>query len=176
MEKYLLLKLGMNISEVEKVLDQKITLERNTCKPDTKGFHYLNDTIGTYLSFTEDKILEHISFSYPFSVAVDGIKIGMNMNEVKKIKGLPEKQENYENYSEMVEWHYYSNNTVYLFIDHKVYDISFHDFNENYLTEEDIEKLVNAVSGIDKIENCDIENGDVVISSSFDIDKSDEIE
>jgi len=169
MEKYLLLKLGINLSEVEKVLKQTITLERNTCSPDSKGFNYLNDTIGTYLSFTEDKILEHISFSYPFSLVVDGIKIGMNMNEVEKIKGIPEKREYSENFQEMEEWLYYSKNTAYLFIDKKIYDISHHNF-EVFLTKDDIEVLVNAVSGTDKIEN-----GDIVFSSSFDNDKSDEI-
>ena len=92
MEKYLLLKLGMNLSEVEKVLDQKIILERHKHRPDSKGFCHLNDPIGIYLSFTKDKILKSISFFYPFSIAVDGINIGMNMNEVEKIKGLPEKK------------------------------------------------------------------------------------
>lgn len=92
MEKYLLLKLGMNILEVEKVLGQKIILERNEHRPDSKEFFCLNDTIGTYLNFTNDKILSLISFFYPFSVAVDGITIRLNMNEVEKINGLPEKK------------------------------------------------------------------------------------
>jgi len=105
MEKYLLLKLGMNISEVEKVLEEKIT-------------------------------------------AVDGIKIGMNMNEVEKIKGLPEKIETSDEFPEMVDWFYYSKNIVYYFIDNKVDDISFHDFNGNYFTNEDIEKLLNAADGV----------------------------
>lgn len=129
MEKYLLLKLGMNILEVEKVLGQKIILERNEHRPDSKEFFCLNDTIGTYLNFTNDKILSLISFFYPFSVAVDGITIRLNMNEVEKINGLPEKKENWEDYPEQEEWIYCSKNTSYLFIDKKVYDISLYDFN-----------------------------------------------
>jgi len=181
MEKYFLLKLGMNLSEVEKVLDQKITLERYTHSPDSKNLFYVDYTIGTYLLFTEDIILESISFRYPFYVAVDGIKIGMNMNEVEKIKGVPEENVIYDKYSEMVEWHYYSKNITYLFIDNKVYEISFYNFDESYLTKDDIDTLVNAVSDFDKIDtsyfeitsnfNKLIENGDVVISSSFDSDK-----
>jgi hypothetical protein len=175
MEKYLLLKLGMNISEVEKVLEQKITLERNTRRPDSKSLFYVDYTIGTYLLFTEDKILDFIAFNHSFSVAVDGIKIGMNMNEVEKIKGSPEKIDISDKYPEMVEWYYYSKNIVYLFIDNKVYDISFHDFNGNILTNEDIDKLINAADDVYKIENSDIENGNVVISSSFDSDEPNEI-
>jgi len=152
MEKYLLLKLGMNILEVEKVLEEKITLERHIYRSDSKRFCYLNDTMGTYLNFTEEKILKSISFNSPFSVAVDGIKIGMNMNEVEKIKGLPEKIETSDEFPEMVDWFYYSKNIVYYFIDNKVDDISFHDFNGNYFTNEDIEKLVNAADGVYKYE------------------------
>ena len=104
MEKYLLLKLGMNVSEVEKVLGQKIILERH--RPDSKDLFYVDYTIGTYLCFTEDKTLDFISFKNTFSLAVDGIKIGMNMNEVKKIKGLAEKEEPSENFPELEEWFY----------------------------------------------------------------------
>jgi len=175
MEKYLLLKLGMNVSEVEKVLEQKITLERNTHRPDSKSLFYVNYTIGTYLLFTEDKILKSITFSSPFSVAIDGIKIGMNMNDVEKIKGLPDKIETSDKFPEMVDWLYFSKDIVYYFIDNKVYDISFHDFNGKFLTNEDIEKLLNAADGVYKINNCDIENGDIVISSSFDSDVPNEI-
>jgi len=166
MEKYLLLKLGMSVSEVEKVLEQKITLERHEHSLDSKGF-YSDDTIGTYLHFTDDKILDLISFLKTFSLAVDGITIGMNMNEVEKIKGLPEKKEHSENFPEIEEWFYYSKNTAYLFVDNKVYDISLYNC-EVFLTKDDIEALVNAVSGVDKIEDFDIENGDIVFSSSFD--------
>jgi hypothetical protein len=174
MEKYLSLKLGMNISEVEKTLYKKLTLEY-ILKPELKGFLYLNDTVGTYLRFTKDKILEHISFNTPFSLAIDGITIGMNMNEVEKLKGLPEIKESGENYPEYEDWIFYSKNTVYYFIENKVNSISLNDFNGTILTDEDVEKLINATVDKDKIENCDIENGDVVISSSFDIDKYDEI-
>jgi len=184
MEKYLLLKLGMNVSEVEKVLDQKITLERHEHRLDSKGF-YSNDTIGTYLHFTEDKILNLISFLKTFSLAVDGITLGMNMNEVEKIKGLPETQESSENFPEIEEWFYPSNNTAYLFVENKVYDITHYNFSEDYLTKDDVEALVNAVNGVDKIDKSyfeitsyfenSIENGDIVVSSSFDNDKSDEI-
>jgi hypothetical protein len=166
MEKYLLLKLGMNLSEVEKVLEQKIILERHEHRPELNNSYHLNDTVGIYLNFTKDKILDHISFFYPFSIAVDGIKIGMNMNEVEKIKGLPEKKETWEDYPEQEEWIFYLKNTSYLFIDNKVYDITRCNLGENYLTKDDIEVLVNAVSGVDKIENSD----DIVFSSSFDIE------
>jgi hypothetical protein len=142
MEKYLLLKLGMNVSEVEKVLDKKLTLEY-ILRPELKGFCYLNDTIGTYLKFTKDRILSFIAFNAPFYLAVDGITIGMNMNEVEKIKGLPEKKENFEDYPEMEEWIFCSENTTYLFIENKVHDITLFNFNRNYLTKEDIEKLIN---------------------------------
>jgi hypothetical protein len=171
MQKYLLLKLGMNVSEVEKVLQQKIILERHRSESKLNGFCCLNGTIGTYLSFTNNKILDHISFHAPFSVAVDGITIGMNMNEVEKIIGLPERKENWEDYPEQEEWIFYSKNTSYLFIDNKVFDITLYNFNGNYLAEEDIEKLVNAADGVYKIENRD----DFVFSSSFDDDKPNEI-
>jgi len=175
MEKYLSLKLGMNISEVEKTLDKKLTLEY-ILKPELKGFLYLNNTVGTYLTFTKDKILDHISFDAPFSLAVDGITIGMNMNEVEKLKGLPEIKESDEKYPEYEDWIFYSKNIVYYFIENKVNSISLNDFNGNILTNEDIEKLINAVKDGNKIENFDIENcDDIKISSSFDINKSDEI-
>ena len=175
MEKYPLLKLGMNISEVEKVLDQKITLKRHTHKPDSKGFYYHNYSMGTSLHFTEDKILKYISFDSPFSVAVDGIKIGMNMKEVEKIKGLPDLIETSDDYPEMVDWFYFSKDIAYDFEDNKVYSISFSDFNGTILTNEDIDKLINAADGVYKIENDNIENGDVIISSSFDSDVPNEI-
>jgi hypothetical protein len=175
MENYLLLKLGMNISEVEKVLDKKLALEF-ILKPELKGFRFLNDTVGTYLHFTKDKILDHISFDTPFSLAVDGIKIGMNMNEVEKLKGLPEIKNSSESSPEYEDWIFCSKNTAYYFIENKVNSISLHDFSGNIFTDEDIEKLINAVHDNDKIENFDIENcDDFKISSSFDIDKSDEI-
>ena len=154
-EKYLLLKLGMNISEVEKVLEQKVTLERHTHRPDSKGFCYANDIIGTYLSFTKDKILNFISFGAPFSTAVDGITIGMDINEVEKIKGMPGEKDKNENYPELEEWLYRSKNTSYLFVDNKVYDITLYKFwdsadekiedSKNYLTQEDIEVLINSI-------------------------------
>ena len=175
MEKYLSLKLGMNISEVEKTLDKKLTLEY-ILKPELKGFLYLNDTVGTPLKFTKDRILEHISFNAPFSLAVDEIKIGMNMNEVEILKGLPEIKDSSENYPEYEDWIFCSKNTAYYFIGNKVNSISLHDFNGNIFTDEDIEKLINVVKDGDKIEIFDIENcDDIKISSSFDIDKSNEI-
>ena len=159
-EKYLSLKLGMNISKVEKVLEQKVILERHTLRPDAKGFYYANDTIGTYLSFTKDKILDFISFGAPFSIAVDGIAIGMDMNEVEKIKGLPERKENWENFPEQEEWFYSTKDTFYLFIENKVYDITLYKFwdsydekikySKNYLTQEDIEVLTNSVGNNDE--------------------------
>jgi len=181
MEKYLLLKLGMNLSEVEKLLEQKITLERREHKSCSEYYIYYNFSIGIYLSFTKDKILYSISFNKSFSLPVDGIKIGMNMNDVKKIKGLPETQESSEKFPEIEEWFYPSNNTAYLFVEFKVYDISQYNFSEDYLTKDDVEALVNAVSGVDKIDKSyfeitsyfenSIKNGDIVISSSFDMDK-----
>ena len=175
MEKYPLLKLGMNVSEVEKVLDQKITLERSTRSPDSKSLFYFDYTIGTGLSFSEDYILKIIIFEYPFSVAVDGIKIGMNMIEVEKIKGLPEELETWDKYPETIKWFYFSKGIVYFFKDKKVCYISFHNFNGTILTNEDINKLINAADGVYKIENGDIENGDVEFSSSFDSDVPNEI-
>ena len=179
MEKYLLLKLGMNVSEVEKVLEQKIILQQY--RPDINGFYFSNYALGTYLSFTYEKKLSFISFKSPFSLAVDGITIGMNMNEVEKIKGLPETQESSEKHPEIEEWFYPSNNTTYLFVENKVYDITHYNFSEDYLTKDDVEALVNAVSGVDKIDKSyfeitsyfenSIKNGDIVISSSFDMDK-----
>ena len=72
-----------------------------------------------------------------------------------------------------------------MFVDKKVYDITKYNFSEEYLTKDDIDALLNAVSGVDKIENSyfeitsdfegKIENGDIVISSSFDNDKFDKI-
>ena len=120
-------------------------------------------------------MLKSISFSSPFSVAVDGIKIGMNMNEVEKIKGLPDKKENSDKFPEMADWFYFSKDIVYYFIDNKVFDIIFHDFNGSILSNEDIDKLINTADGVYKIENSDIENGDITISSSFDSDEPNEI-
>ena len=183
MEKYLLLKLGMNLAEVEKILGEKLILERCNRKRGSDYFLYYNETFDTFLNFSIEKILYSISFHASFSLAVDGIKIGMNMNEVEKIKGLPETQESSEYYPEMEEWFYPSTNTAYLFIENKVYDITLHNFSENYLTKDDVETLVNAVSGVNKIENWyfditsnfEIENSDFKVSSSFDNDKSDKI-
>ena len=163
MEKYLLLKLGMNILEVEKVLEQKIILEQQ--RPDLKGFYFSNYILGTYLSFTNEKNLSFISFKSPFSLAVDGITIGMNMNEVEKIKRLPEKKNDCEDYPEQEEWIFYSKNTAYLFVENKLYDISLCDF--------EIEQLLDALIGEDNIEDGDFD--DFEICSSFDISKNNEI-
>jgi len=99
----------------------------------------------------------------------------MNMKEVEKIKSLPDLIETSDDYPEMVDWFYFSKDIVYYFEDNKVYSISFSDFNGTILTNEDIDKLINAADGVYKIENDDIENGDVVISSSFDSDVPNEI-
>jgi len=57
------------------------------------------------------------------------------MNEVEKLKGLPEIKERGENYPEYEDWIFYSKNTVYYFIDNKVNSISLNDFNRNILTD-----------------------------------------
>ena len=59
----------------------------------------------------------------------------MDMNEVEKLKGLPEIKERGENYPEYEDWIFYSKNTVYYFIDNKVNSISLNDFNRNILTD-----------------------------------------
>jgi len=174
MEKYLLLKLGMDISEVEKILDKKLTLEY-ILKPDLKGFLYLNNTVGTYLKFSKDKILEHISFNAPFSLAVDGIKINMNMNEVEKLKGLPEIKDSNENYTEYEDWIFCLKNTAYDFIENKVNRISLHDFNGNIFIDDDIEILINAVNKNEKFDIDISSSSDVNISSSLDNENFDEI-
>ena len=132
MEKYLSLKLGMNISEVEKILDKKLTLEY-ILKPELKGFRYLNDTVGTYLYFTKDKILDHISYNAPFSLAVDGIKIGMNINEVEKLKGLPEIKDRSENYPEYEIGYFVQKISLMIFIKIKLIVLHYMILKEIFL-------------------------------------------
>ena len=165
MEKYLLLKLNMNISEIEKILEQKLILEQKRDKRGDIYFTYFDDINGIHINFTKEKNIESISFHPPFSLAVDGIKLGMDIKEVEKIKGLPERTSSFENDQGIEEWVYCSKNTFYLIVDKKVYEIQIDEYFKKYLSNDDIEKLINSVNNVDKIEDCDFK-----ISSSFDID------
>jgi hypothetical protein len=119
MEKYMTLKCGMSISEVETVLNHELVLkELQSSFAQLKYYYYQNEYIGININFTDNKILDHIFFDPPFSLAVDGIKIGMSKNEVEKIKGKPEDGDPAEDY-----WFYYSKNIFYEFEENKVYSI-----------------------------------------------------
>jgi hypothetical protein len=114
-EKYVSLKCGMSLSEVENILNQELVLR------ESENGYYLSTYIGIYLSFTKSKILDYISFSAPFSLTVDGIGIGMDKNEVVQIKGIPE--EKTDDDPAMEFWFYNTKNTFYTFEENKVDEI-----------------------------------------------------
>jgi hypothetical protein len=109
-EKYVSLKCGMSLSEVENILNHELVL---------RAFEKEYDThIGIGLRFTDTKILDCISFDATFSLTVDGIGIGMDKNEVIKIKGIPD--EKTDDDPEMEFWFYNTKNTFYTFVENKI--------------------------------------------------------
>ncbi|WP_062326767.1 hypothetical protein [Treponema endosymbiont of Eucomonympha sp.] len=113
MEKCLQVKLGMGITEISTLLNKDIVLmpvehENNKNK---SCFTFSNENLGLRLHFTLDtKKVQAITFEMPFSLAVDGIKIGMKKNEVKKIRGKPESTDSLEELG--IKYWFYDNGTI----------------------------------------------------------------
>ena len=85
MRKYLQIKLGMEISEVNNILGEEIKLK---IKED--GYSYFNKTYGIYLYFEhKDKKLHAIGYNELFNLSIDGFNINMHEKELRKIKGEP---------------------------------------------------------------------------------------
>ncbi|WP_059369512.1 hypothetical protein [Treponema endosymbiont of Eucomonympha sp.] len=117
MEKCLQIKLGMGITEISTLLNEDIVLmpvehENNKNK---SCFTFSNENLGLRLHFTLDtKKVQAITFQTPFSLAVDGIKLGMKTNEVKKLRGKPESTNSLEKLG-VKYWFYDNGTTLYEF-------------------------------------------------------------
>ncbi|MDQ0362420.1 hypothetical protein [Breznakia pachnodae] len=85
-ELFLQLKIGMTIAEVENRLNESIELEHY--EKSGYSYEFIKYVEGVQLFFKGTPLLlDTIRFEAPFSHEVDGVKIGLTKNEVKKIKG-----------------------------------------------------------------------------------------
>lgn len=105
MEKFLHLKTGMHISEVENVLNIKLEIEQIREKHfKTDQVHFKN--YGVWLFFKpETQILDTIRFEDPFSLEIDGVKIGDTKKQVKQLKGKPPRVDPFPDQDESI-WIY----------------------------------------------------------------------
>jgi hypothetical protein len=122
MEKIKALNIGMDISDVSTVLGEEIILEKRERKDTATYYLYENLKAGFSLHFSDDKKLYSIYFKDPFSLPVDGIKIGMEENEVKEIRGEPESTTGLEELN-IDYWFYDNETTLYAFEEGKLSSI-----------------------------------------------------
>jgi len=84
--KYLQLKTGMDIMEINEILNKEIVLKKTR----TGTYIYSIKENGIVLFFDLDgKKLNSISFKEPFNLSVNAVCINMNKSDIIKIKGKP---------------------------------------------------------------------------------------
>ncbi|WP_405116443.1 hypothetical protein MHH28_15620 [Paenibacillus sp. FSL K6-1217] len=91
-ELFLKLKHGETFSDVESTLNVELVLTRYENDNVTYDYCHLSE-IGVWLFFKIDsQRLYSIRFDEPFSLDIDGVKLGNSIKEVKNIKGKPSRR------------------------------------------------------------------------------------